>query len=157
MWSFIICTHPQISLGRWYEWEWGGRVMWHAWERNVYKVLVGKSEGKRPLGRPRRRWNDGDRTDLGETGWVVWSGFSWLRIGAGGWLLWTRWWTFGSGAMELVVCEVQRTVLQTVSTSLQPIVQAWDEVSRQWFLWSTVNVWKSTIRVQKTRYFLSLL
>jgi hypothetical protein len=33
--------------------------MWHAWERNVYTVLMGKPEGKRPLGRPRHRWEDG--------------------------------------------------------------------------------------------------
>jgi hypothetical protein len=38
-------------------------------ERKVYKVLVGKPEGKRPLGRPRRRWVDGIRMDLRETGW----------------------------------------------------------------------------------------
>jgi hypothetical protein len=37
-------------------------------EIKVYKVLVGKPEGKRPLGRPRRRWEDGIRMDLGETG-----------------------------------------------------------------------------------------
>jgi hypothetical protein len=34
-------------------------------ERNVYKVLMGKPEGKRPLGRPRRRWEDGIRMILG--------------------------------------------------------------------------------------------
>jgi hypothetical protein len=37
-------------------------------ERNLHKVLVGKSEGKRPLGRPRRRWEDGIRMDLREIG-----------------------------------------------------------------------------------------
>jgi hypothetical protein len=37
-------------------------------ERNVYKVLVGKPEGKRPLGRPRRRWEDGIRVYLREIG-----------------------------------------------------------------------------------------
>jgi hypothetical protein len=37
--------------------------------RNVYRVLVGKPEGKRPLGRPRRRWEDGIRMDLEEIGW----------------------------------------------------------------------------------------
>jgi hypothetical protein len=43
--------------------------MWHAWERReMYKVLVGKPEGKRPLERPRRRWEDGIRMDLGESG-----------------------------------------------------------------------------------------
>jgi hypothetical protein len=40
-------------------------------EREVYKVLVGKPEGKRPLGRPRRRWEDGIRMDFGEIGWGV--------------------------------------------------------------------------------------
>jgi hypothetical protein len=37
-------------------------------ERKVYNVLVGKPEGKRPLGRPRRRWEDGIRMDLREIG-----------------------------------------------------------------------------------------
>jgi hypothetical protein len=37
-------------------------------ERKVYKVLVGKPEGKRPLGRPRRRWEDGVRMDVREIG-----------------------------------------------------------------------------------------
>jgi hypothetical protein len=54
-------------------------------ERKVYKVLVGKSEGKTPLGRPRRRWKDGIRMKLREIGWG--SGSSWLRVGAGGGLL----------------------------------------------------------------------
>jgi hypothetical protein len=53
--------------------------MWHAWERKVYKVLVGKPEGKRPLGRPRRRWDDGIRMDLGEIGF--WGGgVDWIRM-----------------------------------------------------------------------------
>jgi hypothetical protein len=56
-------------------------------ERKVYKVLVGKPEGKRPLGRPRRRWDDGIRTDLRETGLGVWIGFDWRRTGTGGRLL----------------------------------------------------------------------
>jgi hypothetical protein len=43
--------------------------MWHAWEIKLYKVLVGKSEGKRPLGRPRRRWEDGTTMHFRETGW----------------------------------------------------------------------------------------
>jgi hypothetical protein len=43
--------------------------MRHAWERREkYNVLVGKPEGKRPLGRPRRRWEDGIRMVLGEIG-----------------------------------------------------------------------------------------
>jgi hypothetical protein len=46
-------------------------------ERKVYKVLVGKPEGKRPLGRPRRRWEVGIRMDLGETGL---GGVDWIRL-----------------------------------------------------------------------------
>jgi hypothetical protein len=38
-------------------------------KRNVYRLLVGKSEGKRPLGRPRRRWVDNIKMDLVELGW----------------------------------------------------------------------------------------
>jgi hypothetical protein len=52
--------------------------------RDVYSVLVGKPEGKRPLGRLRCRWEDNIRMDLQEVGWGVWSGLSWLRIGTGG-------------------------------------------------------------------------
>jgi hypothetical protein len=50
--------------------------------RNVYRVLVGKPEGKRRLGRPRRRWEDGIKMDLREIGLGrLWSAFTWLRIG----------------------------------------------------------------------------
>jgi hypothetical protein len=37
--------------------------------RNAYRILVGKPEGKRPLGRPRRRWLDNIKMDLSEVGW----------------------------------------------------------------------------------------
>jgi hypothetical protein len=46
-------------------------------KRNVYKVLVGKPEGKRPLGRPRHRWEDGIRMDLREIGWVS---VEWIQL-----------------------------------------------------------------------------
>jgi hypothetical protein len=52
--------------------------------RNVYKVLVGKAEGKRPIERPRHRWEDGIKMDFMEIGWGVWIGFAWLRIGTVG-------------------------------------------------------------------------
>jgi hypothetical protein len=52
--------------------------MWHAWERrDVYKVFVRKPEGTRPLGRPRRRWEDGIRMDLREIGL---GGVDWIRL-----------------------------------------------------------------------------
>jgi hypothetical protein len=58
--------------------------------RNVYRVLVGKPEGKRPLERARRRWEDGIKMDLREIGWGLWSGFIWLRIENVGGLLCMR-------------------------------------------------------------------
>jgi hypothetical protein len=53
-------------------------------KRNAYRLLVGKPQGKRPLGSPRRRWSDNIRMDLVEVGWgdVVW-----LRIRTGGELM----------------------------------------------------------------------
>jgi hypothetical protein len=57
-------------------------------KRKAYRLLVGKPEGKRPLGRPRRMWVDNIRMDLVEVGWgVMWTGLFWLRIGTGGELL----------------------------------------------------------------------
>jgi hypothetical protein len=56
-------------------------------KRNVYRLLVGKPEGKRPLGRPRRRWIDNIKMDLSEIGLNVVDGWVWLRIGTGGELL----------------------------------------------------------------------
>jgi hypothetical protein len=63
---------------------WAGHVACKGEERKMYRVLAGKPEGKRPLGRPRHRWDDGIRIDLRETGWGSVDGSSWLRIGAGG-------------------------------------------------------------------------
>ena len=57
-------------------------------DRGVHRVLVGKPEGKRPLGRPRRSWEDNIKMDLHDVG--VGTGWSWLRIGTGGGHLWVR-------------------------------------------------------------------
>jgi hypothetical protein len=46
-------------------------------ESEDYKVLMGKPEGRRSLGRPRRRWEDGIRMDLREIGWV---GVEWIQL-----------------------------------------------------------------------------
>ena len=65
-------------------------------EREVYRVLVRKPEGKRPLGRPRRRWVDNIRTDLQEVGceYMDWIGLAEDR---------DRWRTFVSAVMNLRV------------------------------------------------------
>jgi hypothetical protein len=68
--------------------RWAVHVARMGEERKVYKVLVGKPERKRPLGRPRRRWEDGIRMDLIDIGFGgAWIGFDWLRRGTGGGLL----------------------------------------------------------------------
>jgi hypothetical protein len=52
--------------------------MWHTWERREkYKVLVVKPEGKRPLGRPRCRWEDGVRMEI-KRNWL--GGVDWIRL-----------------------------------------------------------------------------
>ena len=48
------------------------------------RVVVGTSDGKRPRGRPRRRWEDDIKMDLKDMGGEVRTGLQWLRIGTGG-------------------------------------------------------------------------
>ena len=56
--------------------RWAGHVLRMGEERGVYRALVGKPEGRRPLGRPRRRWMDNIRIDLHkvECGYMDWIG-----------------------------------------------------------------------------------
>jgi hypothetical protein len=58
--------------------RWAGHVARMREKRNACRLLVGKPEGKRPLGRPKRRWVDNIRMDLGEVGWgdVDWIGLA---------------------------------------------------------------------------------
>jgi hypothetical protein len=68
--------------------RWARHVARMGERRNLYKVLMGKPEGKRLLERQRHRWENGIKIDLREIGWgELWSGFSWLRIGTVGGLL----------------------------------------------------------------------
>jgi hypothetical protein len=66
----------------------GGACSTNGEKSNAYRILVGKPDGKRPLGRSRRRWVD-NKMDLREIGWGVvdWIGLIWLRIGTSGGLL----------------------------------------------------------------------
>jgi hypothetical protein len=84
----------------------------------IIQSFDGKAGRKEPLGRPRRRWEDGIRMDLRETGPPPANLplFRWLRIGTGGWLLWTRWWTFGlwrHGVTSENFCSLYRKVNKT--------------------------------------------
>ena len=64
--------------------RWAGHAARMEEGRGVHKVLVGKPEGKRPLGRPRRRWEDNIKMAFRKWEGVVGTGWSWLRIGTGG-------------------------------------------------------------------------
>ena len=69
-------------ISRYFVVRWSGHVA-RTWEiRGVYRALVGKPEGKRPHGRPRRRWEDNIKMDLQEVG--SWTGLIWLSIVTGG-------------------------------------------------------------------------
>jgi hypothetical protein len=56
---------------------WAGNVARMGEKRNACRILVGKAEGKRPLGRPRRRWVDNIKIDLREIGW---DGVDWVDM-----------------------------------------------------------------------------
>jgi hypothetical protein len=57
--------------------RWAGHVAYMREKRNAYKILVGKPEGKKPLGRPKCRWEDNVNMDLRETGW---GGMDWIDL-----------------------------------------------------------------------------
>ena len=85
--EYCVCSAYSNGLG-----------MWRVWVRRggVYRVLVGKPQGRRPLGRPRRRWADNIRTDIQEVGCVYmdWIGLAQDR---------DRWRTLVSAVMNLRV------------------------------------------------------
>jgi len=85
-----------VRVIKWRRMRWGGHVARMGEERGVYRVLVGKPEGKRPLGRPRRRWVDNMRMDLQEVrcGYMDWIGLAQDR---------DRWRTLVSAVMNLRV------------------------------------------------------
>ena len=69
--------------------RWVGHVARMVEWRRIYRVLLGKPEGKRPLSNPIRRREDNIKIDLQELGWGAWAGFIWPRIGRGGGHLYT--------------------------------------------------------------------
>jgi hypothetical protein len=80
--SPIMYNLQQIFVGE------GGRDVAHMGEmRNAHKILVGMSEAKKPLGGPRRRWEDNIKMDLWKTGLKVVNGFAWLSTGTADGLL----------------------------------------------------------------------
>ena len=64
----LYCSPNNAGVIKW-RMEWAGHVARMGKRRGLYRVLVGKPEGKRPLGRSRHRWEDNIKTDFQEVGW----------------------------------------------------------------------------------------
>jgi len=92
----LYCSPNIVQVIKWRRMRWAGHVVCMGEERRVYRVLVGKLEGKRPLGRPRHRWVDNIRMDLQEVGcgYTDWIGLAQDR---------DRWLTLVSAVMNLRV------------------------------------------------------
>jgi hypothetical protein len=74
----LFCSSSIIRMIKSRRMRWAGHVAGMGENRNAYRILVGKPEGKRPLGRPRPRWEDNIKMDLGEIGW---GGVDWIDLG----------------------------------------------------------------------------
>jgi hypothetical protein len=68
----------------------GGACSTYGGKRGAYRILMGRPEGRPPLGRPRFRWEDNIKMDLQEVGSGAWTGLICLSIGTGGGLLCVR-------------------------------------------------------------------
>ena len=92
----LYCSPNIVRVIKWRRMRWAGQVAHMGEERGVYRFLVGKLEGKRPLGRLRRRWVDNIKMDLQEVGCghVDWIGLAQYR---------DRWRTVVSAVMNLRV------------------------------------------------------
>jgi len=90
------CSPNIVRVIKWRRMRWAGHVARMGDEKGVYRVLVGKPEGRRPPGRPRRRWVDNIRTDLQEVGcgYMDWIGLAQDR---------DRWHVLVSAVMNLRV------------------------------------------------------
>jgi hypothetical protein len=66
-----------VRVIKWIRMRWTGHVARMGERRGVYRVLVGKPEGKRPLGTPRRRWEDNIKMDLQEVGYGL---MDWIEL-----------------------------------------------------------------------------
>jgi len=92
--NYLYSSPNIVRVIKWRIIRWAGNVARMGEERGSYRILVGKPEGKRPLGRPRRRWVDNIRMDLQEVGcgYVYWIGLAQDR---------DRWRTLLSAVMNL--------------------------------------------------------
>ena len=136
----------------------------YGWGEGVYRVLVGKPEGRRPLGRPRRRWVDNIRLDLQEVGcgYMDWIGLAQDR---------DRWWTLVSVIMNLRVpwnagnfltsCKPvsfsRRTLQHGVLLSTATMAAWTRHTVTLYVLWLSCWYWLIVIRLETTGLFETLL
>jgi hypothetical protein len=76
----LYCSPSIIIMIKSRRMRWAGHVARMGEKNNAYRILVGTPEGKRPLRRPRRRWEDNIRMDLREIGW---GGMDWIDMAEG--------------------------------------------------------------------------
>jgi hypothetical protein len=74
----LYCSPSIIRIIKSRRMKWAGHVARMGEKGIAYRILLGKAEGKRPLGRPRRRWEDNIKIDLREIGW---GGMDWIDLG----------------------------------------------------------------------------
>ena len=92
----LYCSTNIVWVIKWRRMRWAGHVACVGEEGEVYRVLVGKPEGRRPLGGPRCRWVDNIRTDIQEVGCGY---IDWIRLAQDR----DRWRTLVSAVMNLRV------------------------------------------------------
>jgi hypothetical protein len=76
----LYCSPSITRVAKSRRMRWAGHVARMGDRRGAYRILVGRPEGKKTLGRPRRTWEDNIKMDLQEVGWGAWTGLIWLRI-----------------------------------------------------------------------------
>ena len=80
----LYCSPNSVRVIKWRRMRWAGHVACMGEEREAYRVLLGKPEGRRPLGRPRHRWVDNIRMISRRLDVGIWTGLGWPRIETGG-------------------------------------------------------------------------
>jgi hypothetical protein len=73
----LYCSPSMIRIIKSRRMRWAGHVERMGKKRNVYRILVGKQEGKRPLGKPTHRWQDNIKVDLRDKGW---GSMDWINL-----------------------------------------------------------------------------